>query len=426
MQLAALVQQKFEWGLTAEFRRSGDRVGGLRIALWSCLRRAGQAPPLQGELVRECWPMRRILFGVILVLVVGGPCWAQKRLVLIDQDGSGPGGSNQMAMMVLLESPRVEVLGITMVTGNAWRDEEVQHTLRMLELIGRSDVPVVPGAVFPLVRTEEETRIASQLFGKVVWLGAWGLGPMTLAQNKQGVIGTTANPNAHGPWEVPPMPEGAPHTKPLDEDAAHFLIRQVHAHPHQVTIYAAGPLTNIALALAIDPHFAELTQGIVIMGGSLNPQTEDPEFSTSPRHEFNFWFDPEGAHITLRAHWPRIDVTTVDVSLKAPFTQGIVDTIAKSSSPAAQYIAKYSEERYYMWDEITALAWIDRSIITKERLLYMDVDVSHSPSYGDTLTWTEKLKPAIDVQLVHAQVDLDLPKFTRMFIDLMTSAAGPH
>jgi purine nucleosidase len=370
--------------------------------------------------------MRRILFGAILLMVVGAPCWAQKRSVLIDQDGSGPGGSNQMAMMVLLQSPRVEVLGITIVTGNAWRDEEVQHTLRMLELIGRSDVPVAPGAVFPLVRTKEEIRIASELFGKVVWLGAWGLGPMTLAQEKQGVIGTTANPNAHGPWEVPPMPEGAPHTKPLDEDAAHFLIRQVHAHPHQVTIYAAGPLTNIALALAIDPHFAELTKGIVIMGGSLNPQTEDPEFSTSPRHEFNFWFDPEGAHITLRAHWPRIDVTTVDVSIKAPFTQEIVDTIAKSSSPAAQYIAKYSEERYYMWDELTALAWIDPSIITKERSLYMDVDVSHGPSYGDTLTWTEKLKPAIDVQLVHAQVDLDLPKFTKMFIDLMTSAAGPH
>ena len=49
------------------------------------------------------------------------------------------------------------------------------------------------------------------------------------------------------------MPEGAPHTKPLDEDAAHFLIRQVHAHPHQVTIFAGGPLTNIALAISIDP-----------------------------------------------------------------------------------------------------------------------------------------------------------------------------
>jgi inosine-uridine nucleoside N-ribohydrolase len=119
-----------------------------------------------------------------------------------------------MAMMVLLESPHVEVLGITIVTGNAWRDEEVQHTLRMLELIGRSDVPVAPGAVFPLVRTKEEIRIASELFGKVVWLGAWGLGPMTLAQEKQGVIGTTANPNAHGPWEVPHAGRRATHEAP--------------------------------------------------------------------------------------------------------------------------------------------------------------------------------------------------------------------
>jgi hypothetical protein len=62
--------------------------------------------------------MRRILFGAIVLMVVGAPAWGQKRLVLIDQDGSGPGGSNQMAMMVLLESPRVEVLGITIVT--AW------------------------------------------------------------------------------------------------------------------------------------------------------------------------------------------------------------------------------------------------------------------------------------------------------------------
>src|SRR5579863_3153384 len=86
---------------------------------------------------------------------------SQKRLILLDQDGSGPGGSNQMAMMVLLQSPKVQVLGITMVTGNAWRDEEAQHTLRMLELIGRTDVPVVPGAVFPLVRTQKETQLAA-------------------------------------------------------------------------------------------------------------------------------------------------------------------------------------------------------------------------------------------------------------------------
>jgi hypothetical protein len=72
---------------------------------------------------------------VLLLLALGATaCVAQKRLVLIDQDGSGPGGSNQMAMLALLQSPQVEVLGITMVTGNAWRDEETLHTLRMLEL----------------------------------------------------------------------------------------------------------------------------------------------------------------------------------------------------------------------------------------------------------------------------------------------------
>jgi inosine-uridine nucleoside N-ribohydrolase len=228
-----------------------------------------------------------------------------------------------------------------------------------------------------------------------------------------------------GPWDTPPLIEGEPHSKPIAEDAAHFLIRQVHAHPHQVTIFAAGPLTDIALAVAIDPHFAELSQGLVVMGSSLNPHTDDPEFSTSPRHEFNFWFDPEAARITLRAHWPRIDVTTVDVSLKAMFTEEMLATISKSSSPAAQYIAKNSQERYYLWDELAACAWLDPSIITRRYDLYIDVDVTHGPTYGETLTWIEPLKPAIDLQLVHAQVDLDLPRFTRMFVDLM-SAPTPH
>jgi inosine-uridine nucleoside N-ribohydrolase len=353
------------------------------------------------------------------------PAMAQKRLVLIDQDGSGPGGSNQMAMMVLLQSPRVDVLGISMVTGNAWRDDEARHTLRMLELIGRSDVPVALGAVFPLVRTEEETRLATPLVGQVAWLGAWGQKLALLTDHPAGAGVTPPAPVIPGPWETPPLEEGEPHTNPIAEDAAHFLIRQVHAHPHRVTVYAAGPLTNIALAVSLDPHFAELTQGIVIMGGSLDPQTDDPEFATSPRHEFNFWFDPEAARITLRAHWPRIDLTTVDVSIKAMFTQPMLDEISKSASPAAQYIAKYSAERYYLWDELAACAWLDPSIITKERLLYMDVDVSHGPAYGETLTWGDALKPAIDLQLVHAQVDLDLPKFTKMFVDLMSAPTVP-
>jgi purine nucleosidase len=363
--------------------------------------------------------MRPTAFFLLLMILIGAAtpmsALAQRRMVLIDQDGSGPGGSNMMAMMVLLQAPQVDVLGITIVTGNDWRDDEARHTLRMLELIGRKDVPVALGAVFPLIRTQEETRLNVPLAGQVAWLGAWGHRTVDVPAPKAAL---------RGPWDTPPLEEGEPQIKPTSEDAAHFLIRQVHAHPHQVTVYAAGPLTDIAVALAIDPHFAELTQGIVIMGGSLNPQTDDPEFATSPRHEFNFWFDPEAARMTLRAHWPRIDVTTVDVSIKAMFTEEMLNDIAKSPNPAAQYIAKYSQERYYLWDELAACAWLDPSIITKEHKVYMDVDVSHGPAYGETLTWSDALKPAIELQSVHAQVDLDLPKFSRMFVALM-SAPNP-
>ena len=374
----------------------------------------------------------------LLALTLATTAHAQKRLVLIDQDGSGPGGSNQMAMMTLLQSPQVQVLGITMVTGNAWRDEETAHTLRMLELIGRTDVPVAMGAVYPLLRTQLETRLEAPLVGNVDWLGAWGGGPTNLAPNGQPEKGSAGQPSviyqkSHGPYEIPPLPEGSPTTHAIAEDAVHILIRQVHAHPHQVTIVACGPMTNIALAISIDPEFASLTQGIALMGGSLNPRSTDPEFSETPRHEFNFWFDPEAAHIVLRAPWPRpenkypgigVVVTTVDISLQASFDQKMVDAISKAADPAhpaAQYIAAWSQERYYMWDEITAAALLDPAIIARERSVYMDVDTTHGPNYGNTLTWTDDFRPQTGIQKVHAQLDLDLPRFQKMFIGLMTA-----
>jgi purine nucleosidase len=359
--------------------------------------------------------MLKTVLAFLLVIMPECVLAASSRMVIIDQDGSGPAGSNQMAMMTLLQSAQAQVLGITMVSGNAWEPEEVQHTLRMLELIHRTDVPVVPGAIFPLLRTKPETLLWEKLYGTVPWLGAFG----DAAQH-------SGSSPAHDPYLVPALVEGEPTTEPLAEDAAHFLVRQVHAHPHSVMIYAAGPLTNIALALSIDPHFAELTQGIVIMGGSLNPLTKDPEFNTNPRHEFNFWSDPEAAHITLRAHWPRIDLTTVDISIKASFTQAMQDDIATSHNPAAQYIARYTQEHYYLWDELTAAAWLDPSIITSERQLYLDVDLSRGATYGDTLAWTATNKPDVDLQLVHVQEDLDLAKFTRMFVELMKAPPLRH
>jgi inosine-uridine nucleoside N-ribohydrolase len=79
----------------------------------------------------------------------------------------------QFNLGIQVQSPQVEVLGITVVSGNQWRDEEVAHTLRLLELIGRTDIPVVPGAVFPLVHRRKEALLWQAMYGKVAFAGAW-------------------------------------------------------------------------------------------------------------------------------------------------------------------------------------------------------------------------------------------------------------
>jgi purine nucleosidase len=354
---------------------------------------------------RRCW----ILF-FLLTFFCGLPSGAQsKRKVIIDQDCAGPGGTDMQSVLALINSPETEVLGITVLTGDGWRDEEVQHTLRLLEIIGRSDIPVVPGAVFPLVNSKEYIARWETLYGKVVYQGAWNFA------KKHPV---------HGPWEIPPMPEGTPTTKASNEDAAHFMVRMVHQFPHDVTIYAAGPMTDLALAIALDAKFAELTKELIVMGGSINPRTDDPEFRLTPRREFNFWMDPEASHAVLHARWPRLVLTTVDISVKTRMEKSLIAQVAKSTTPAAQYVAKYAEANY-LWDELAAVAWLDPSVITKWEKLYIDVDVDHGASYGDTLSWTPGRQPGMGEALVEVQNDLDKEKFYGLYVELLTRPTPP-
>jgi purine nucleosidase len=357
----------------------------------------------------------RLALFVFILLIGSTPGLAQQpRKVIINQDCSGPGGSNMQTLLTLIQSPRVEVLGITVVSGNQWRDEEVAHTLRLLELIGRTDIPVVPGAVFPLVHRREEALLWQARYGKVAFAGAWD------------------DRWWHEHDVIPPLLEGQPTTKPADEDAAHFLIRMVHKYPHEVTIYEGGPMTNLALANAIDPHFAEMAEGLVFMGGSLDPRTDDVEFISSPRHEFNFWFDPEAAKSVLAAPWKKIVCTPVDISVKTRITDEMVGEIKKSSNAAAQYVVKYflaDQGGSYMWDELAAAAWIDPTLITRTETRYMSVDVDHGAGYGNTLTWVEKDNPKLGARLVEIQLDLDLARFNKMFVELMkapTPKASNH
>ena len=351
---------------------------------------------------------RLSVFALLLVCLT---CTAQeKRKVIIDQDAAGPAGSDQQAMLLLIQSPQTEVLGITVVTGDMWLKEELGHTLRMLELIGRTDVPVVAGAEYPLVRTKADTELWEQRFGSYVWLGAW------------------TPKYYHPPDELGSFPEGKPTTKPADEDAAHFLVRMVRRYPNQITIYEGGPMTNLALALAIEPNFASLAKELVFMGGSFNPQTEDPEFRSNPRHEFNLWFDPEAAHIVLRAPWKKMVCTTVDISLKTQLTQALLDQVKTGTSPAARYIGTYGRlfgQYNYLWDELAAAAWLDPTLITKTERRYMDVNLDRGAGYGDTLNWTELDRPQVDVQSVEVQDDLDLPRFYKMFVESLKAPTPP-
>ncbi|HLK22526.1 MAG TPA: nucleoside hydrolase [Bryobacteraceae bacterium] len=343
-------------------------------------------------------------FGFVFALTAALACAQPRRKVIVNEDCSGPGGSNLQTVSLFVQSKSLDVLGITVVSGDQWRDEEVAHTLRLLEILGRTDIPVMKGAAFPLVRTRAESQLWQQRYGKVSYSGAWD------------------DRWWHEPLVVPPLPEGAPSIKAAEEDAVHFLIRMVHKYPHEVTIYEGGPMTNLALALSIDPEFASLAQELVFMGGSLNPQTSDPEFANNPRHEFNFWFDPEAAEIVLRAPWKKITCTPTDISITTKFTREMVKRIELGGTALGRYIAKYfqpGDGNDYMWDELAAAAWIDPSLITKKETRYMGVDLGRGAGYGNTLTWGEHDRPQRTGPPVTIQIDLDREKFYGMFVDAM-------
>jgi len=325
------------------------------------------------------------------------------RKVIIDQDAAGPGGSDMLAILALVNSPQTQVEGITVLTGNAWRDEEVLHVLRLLEIIGRTDIPVVPGAILPLVSSREFIANWETRYGKIAYQGAWN---------------RAKNHPVHGPTDIPPMPEGTPTTKASDEDAAHFLVRLARQYPREITIYAAGPMTNLALAIALEPHFAELTKELIVMGGSIHPQTNDAAFAINSRREFNFWMDPEASHAVLHARWPRLVLTTVDISVKTYMGKDLITQLAKIARPSAQYATKYAEAGY-LWDELAAVSWLDPSLITKWERLYVDVNVDHGAGYGDTLVWVPGQQPGLGEQLAEVQQDLDKEKFYREFVELL-------
>jgi inosine-uridine nucleoside N-ribohydrolase len=356
-----------------------------------------------------------VLLTAVLMLTIVSELQAQKIKVIVDQDARGPATTDMQSILIFLQSDKFDVLGVSTVSGDQWVKEETQRTLRLLEIAGRTDVPVIQGAEFPLLNSKEETERWEALYGKFRYKGCW-----SDFSNRPADTPPAFRAGYHEPDVVPALVEGAPHTKPLDETAAHFIVRMVHRYPGEVVIWAGGPLTNIALALRLDPEVATLAKSLVLMGSGMYSDNGGIG-GIDGRREFNWWFDPEAVRMTMRAPWKRIVITPIDISVKTKLGKEIQAAIAKADTPVARYLTEYSVESF-MWDELSAAAMVDPSIITGQKELYVDIDIDHGPSYGQTLFWSPGTELPSYERKAMVQFDVDAPKLYDLYIKLMTQA----
>jgi len=359
-------------------------------------------------------------FLAILLAATVEPSFAAdspaRRKVIIDQDAFGPAGSNMQAILMLLQAQDVEVLGITIPTGDGWRDEEVRDTLLLLEIAKRTDIPVYPGAVFPLLNTAARVQRWEALYGKLFYNGAW-----TEKWPEEGAV--RRSPYHADPFLVPPSPAGAPaKLKAAQGTAAEFLVRKVHEFPGQVTIIACGPLTDLALAARLDPQFASLAKELVVMGGSFNPTSSGnafaAEYANTPRREFNLRFDPEASHIVFHEQWRKLTQVPIDPTTKTFFKPEYIREVATGKAPFDAYLGKFGQS-FPMWDELAVAVWLDPSIVTRKETLRVDVSTIFGPNYGDTLSWTADEAPGLGERPVEVVFDVNVPKFERMALELL-------
>jgi inosine-uridine nucleoside N-ribohydrolase len=225
--------------------------------------------------------------------------------ILLDCD---PGHDDALALLLALASPELELLGVTTVAGNQTLEKTTANAIRVLDFVGRDDVPVAAGAAAPLVRAP---YVAAYVHGET------------------GLDG----------YELPP-----PARPPLEQHAVDFLAGQIRARAGVVTLVPTGPLTNIAFLLALHPDIRP--ERIVLMGGAI------AEGNVTPAAEFNIWADPEAA---ARVFASGIDVTMVglDVTHKALFTpaheQRLEGRVGELVRGLLQFYGDF-HRREYGWD----------------------------------------------------------------------------
>lgn len=270
--------------------------------------------------------------------------------ILIDTD---PGIDDSLAILLALASPEVQLEGLTVVHGNCSTEQGKTNALSVLELAGAPQIPVAMGCTLPLVQ------------------------PSFLAPETHGETGIGY---AHLP---------APRTTPLDQHAVDYLIENLLASPGEITLVAIGPLTNIAMALRLEPRIIPAIKEIISMGGAIRHPG-----NTTPLAEFNVYVDPHAAHIVYHAGVP-LTLVPLDVTYQCVLTLQDVQRLLKIESPLTRFIA--DSTRFYMsfHDEYQkiqgcvindplALALAFQPDLVEFDELYVDVDISGGVSMGNT------------------------------------------
>jgi len=273
--------------------------------------------------------------------------------VIIDTD---PGVDDALALLLAMRSPELKIEAITPVAGNVPLELTLPNALRLVEIAGRTDIPVAAGARVPLVR-----RLVTA----------------TYAHGENGLGGAV-------------FPE--PTTKPVAEPAAEYIRRVVRKYPHEVTLITLGPLTNVATALNADPELAGMVRGLTMMGGSLSGG------NITPAAEFNIYVDPEAARIVFQSGIP-ITMVGLDVTRKTSLTEEHVRALEAAQNPVSQAAAKigrnainHNRERGFlvgpnMHDSLAVAAFLDPTIL-KWQDYYVDVETTGELTAGETLGYS--------------------------------------
>jgi inosine-uridine nucleoside N-ribohydrolase len=273
--------------------------------------------------------------------------------IIIDTD---PGVDDAVGILLALRSPELQVEAITAVAGNVPLELTLPNALRLVEIAGRTNIPVAGGASHPLTRRLVTARYA------------------------------------HGNNGLAGVDFPAPTVKPSRESANETLRRIIRANPGEITIAAIGPLTNIAILLRSDPEIAPLIRGIAIMGGSLSGG------NITPSAEFNFYADPEAARVVFDANLP-LTMVGLDVTRKVLLTEDHVKLLEASRDAVGQAAGKIMRatiERVRkgsgsptvaMHDPLT-IAWlIDPGILTL-RDYYVEIEITGEWTAGESVGFT--------------------------------------